>query len=193
MFTCLESKSNPFFSWHIPTRWLLTLILMFNILFADQTSVSLLVRTIDTNSLLCRSATPLSLTSLSPEQNQHHVSSWPKCRFRKTINLSFWKLSSKNWNALPSLCQLFPTETILSLYKCRFVLNKYLPLKEKNVFVLLGVVFLLCSIKTLKILNLFLLQTLLGFFWSCHVVLQTAKNELKVQASTLIRYHKALI
>lgn len=41
---------------------------------------------------------------------------------------------------------------------------KDLSLKQKNVFVLLGVVFLLCSIKTVKILDLFLLQTLLGFF-----------------------------
>lgn len=168
MFTCHESKSNPFFSWHTPTRWLLTLILMFNILFAGQSSASLLVRTTDTNSHSA-DLPPLShsLTS-STEQSHHRVSSWPKCRFRKRLNPSFWKLPSKNWHALSSLCQLFQhPETILSLSKCRFVLNeRSFTEREKHVFVLLGMFFLLCSIKTVKILDLFLLQTLLGFFWS---------------------------
>lgn len=123
MFTCLESKSNPFFSWHTPTRWLLTLILMFNILFAGQSSVSLLVRTIDTNSY----SADLShtLTSSSSEQSHHCVSSRPNRRFRKRFNPSFSKLPSKNWHALSSLCQFFQhPETILSLSKSRFVLNE---------------------------------------------------------------------
>lgn len=140
MFTCLESAWNPFFSWHTPTRWLLTLILMFNILFAGQSSVSLLVRSTDPNSLsadlshtlthlLVSWAEPTPCLTMTKEEIQR-------------LNPSFWKLPSKNWNALSSLCQLFQhPETILSLSKYRFVLNKRSSTERKKCVCAVGCVF----------------------------------------------------